>query len=479
MKRMRLKLLSNNFLFALFVEACMLTSSMRLHAQWQSIGYFDLGATTFFADNTSDVFYVGGQFHFFDDDTIVGIGQWKDSNLSPMNCGVGWDCANFNPFMLIEPTNEIIRYHDTVYVIGAFWYVNGTVMNGIAKWDGINWIKIGNGLLQQSGNNGIGLGASIINDSLYVYGVFDSIAGVEAHGLAKYNGSHWSNVHDLPQFESYNAPNFIYGISFYDGELYVAGNIYSPTDSTINDLIKWNGSQWVGVGHIQETSAIYNMLVYKNELYISGDFNLVGDPPKATHNVARFNGTTWNTVGGGTDYQINDMQVFNDYMYIAGTFDHTDGMPIQDIARWDGSRWCGYNSVFDNACNAVGMFRDTLYIGGGFWSINGDTNLRKVVRWLGGDSLFQCGNPVGISETYQEHFTFSFSPNPATTQLTITTSSNGKLTITNNLSQIIQSLTISQRQQQIPTASFPSGIYFLTFQTEKTIQIKKLLIQHE
>ncbi|MEO5675034.1 MAG: T9SS type A sorting domain-containing protein, partial [Chitinophagales bacterium] len=205
--------------------------------------------------------------------------------------------------------------------------------------------------------------------------------------------------------------------------------------------------------------------------------NLVGNPSVAAHNIARFGGTTWKTVGEGTDAQINDMRVFGDYLYIAGAFDHVDGIPIEDIARWDGNRWCGYNSHFDNSLAAVGMFRDTLYIGGGFWTINGDSSLRKVVRWTGGDSLYQCGNPVGISQINQGNFDFSVFPNPATSQLEIIFSENNKwqqLKIENSLGHTMK------QENFFGSTSFgisdlPAGVYFLEVQNEKEKCVKKFI----
>lgn len=476
---MRLKSLSSNLFHALILQSCLRIASMTAHAQWQGIGYFDLGASAFCEDTVNDRFYIAGQFKFYEDDSLHGIGYWKNDTMQRMGCGMDWDCTPYGFLNGVSPINELIIYHSTLYALGAFRTADGNLVNGITYWDGMGWRSIGSGLKVNDGTQGAGFGASIFSDTLYIYGVFDSIAGVEAHGLAKFDGSYWSSVHNLPLFGTYiQDPNFIYGAQYFDNELYIAGN-FSNGNGDIQDLAKWNGTQWVGTGNVDGgNAAIYNMLVYKNELYISGDFNLLGDPQIAAHNIARFDGTTWKTVGGGTDYQINNMQVFNDYLYIAGTFDHTDGMPIQDIARWDGIRWCGYNSAFDNACNAVGMFRDTLYIGGGFWSINGDTSLRKVVRWLGGDSLYQCGNPVGVSESTTDNFQFSVFPNPTSDELIFTTSENGQLKITSELGQVIQTISICNKHQTISTEGIPSGTYLLSFQTDKTIQTKKIIIQH-
>ncbi|MEO5675472.1 MAG: T9SS type A sorting domain-containing protein [Chitinophagales bacterium] len=93
------------------------------------------------------------------------------------------------------------------------------------------------------------------------------------------------------------------------------------------------------------------------------------------------------------------------------------------------------------------------------------------------DNTYIGNCPVGIDEA-EEQTKFSIFPNPASTFFSLTTSAIGQLTIKNELGQLLQSITVSNNRQQVSTSMFPSGIYFLTFQTGKTIQTKKLLIHH-
>jgi hypothetical protein len=452
-------------------------------AQWQSIGYFDQGASAFCEDTTNDLFYIAGNFKFYENDTVFGVGYWDGYSMHSMGCGFDWDCTPEGFGNSVTPTNGLIIFQNTLYATGQIRTADGKTINGITFWDGIEWQPLGTGLKSYVNTQGISFGATILSDTLYVYGAFDSIAGVEAHGLAKFDGIQWSAVHSLPQFESYNNPNFIFAVAFYNNELYIAGNFNNPPDYTINDLAKWNGTEWVGVGNLVENSAIYNMLIYKNELYVSGDFNTLGNPQIQAHSIARFDGNSWKTVGGGTDYQINDMRVFGDYLYIAGAFDHVDGLPIDGIARWDGSRWCGYNSHFDNALSAVGMFHDTLYIGGGFWTINGDSSLRKIVRWTGGDSLIQCGNPVGVNEVTPHEPSFFVYPNPTDDQIHLffkySQSTTTVFEITDLMGKHLLSKAIDTFNPIIDVSALPAGVYFASItQKGKMIWNEKVVVVH-
>ncbi len=88
------------------------------------------------------------------------------------------------------------------------------------------------------------------------------------------------------------------------------------------------------------------------------------------------------------------------------------------------------------------------------------------------------GGIVGISEPTENNFVFSVFPNPSDNEFTLTSSMNGTAVITNDLGQVMLSISIHAKQQNFSTADFPSGIYFVTFHSDKFTQTKKLLIQH-
>jgi hypothetical protein len=67
--------------------------------------------------------------------------------------------------------------------------------NYIAKWDGTQWSPLG------SGTNGPSVTSLTVFDdgngpALYAGGTFTTAGGVPANGIAKRNGSQWSRVGD-------------------------------------------------------------------------------------------------------------------------------------------------------------------------------------------------------------------------------------------------------------------------------------------
>lgn len=442
---------------------------------------------------------------------IFGI-RCKSQNWVDLDKGVNWFPRNL--------------YNDTLqnklYLVGDFWIAGGESAYGIAMWDGSKWDSLGSGMCSQAaqaaaicrfqdtvivGGGFFSAGCSSIkyltrwydnqwhsfgepndavqvlyvyNNELYVGGGFDSIGGIQAHGLAKWNGTSWSTVGNLPDYFTFPDKNVIGRIQFFNGRIYVAG-ILEDSNQTAVDFASYDGVQWQ-YHHILNGafSSGAPPVIYHNELYMIGLF--LKTEGNAGNCIMKYNGTTWEDVGGGitsqTLYpQLTDAIVYHDKLYVVGIFDSAGGVPAQNIACWDGTKWCGLGSDIDNKIVTAEIFQDTLYIAGAFKKIDGDS-MNYVAKWLDGDYVDTCSTPVGISEINQSNFDFLIYTNPATNEFTVSTSENGLLTITNAFGQVIQSFAIQERQLKIPCAKFPSGNYFLTFQTSKNIQTKKVLIQH-
>lgn len=73
---------------------------------------------------------------------------------------------------------------------------------------------------------------------------------------------------------------------------------------------------------------------------------------------------------------------------------------------------------------------------------------------------------------------FRFYPNPASDNITFSTSDNGTLRLSNELGQVIAVFSIHEDETQIPTDQLKNGIYFLTFQTARSSTTRKIIVQH-
>lgn len=464
---------------AILFPICCLSQS----SKWESIGQFSGSASVFFEDITADNLFIGGEYLFYNGDTLRGIGIWNGSTMSNMGCGFDWDCVNPNTWGSVFRPTHIAKYDNNIYIGGLFKKANGKTVNGLTYWDGNDFQQIGTGLKGNGGTAGVCWSMTILNNELYVGGAFDSIVGIPVNSLGKYDGQAWSAVHNLPRFLPDDI-NFVNAIAEYSGELYVGGNFHDL--DTINDLVKWNGSAWEGVSGFEEPSGIIDMIVYKGQLYVSGDFHFIGDGVQNGYDIVRYDGVHWHDVGGGVlGGQIDKMVTDGNYLYVAGGFNYAGSISCKNLARWDGNQWCSYNSVFDNKVNAVGFYRDTMYIGGGFWSIDGDTSLAKVVRYIGVDSLFPCSQPTGINEMSPDNFQFNVFPNPTFDQFSIrfanNISGNVRIALSNVIGETLfsQSLSsiIAKQQIQFDVSDFAAGIYLITIKTENETHALKIVKQ--
>lgn len=85
-----------------------------------------------------------------------------------------------------------------------------------------------------------------------------------------------------------------------------------------------------------QSTVINSLCEYNNELYVGGSFSAIGGI--VAHNIARWNGTSWNTLGLGNFLQqdISDIIVYNGNLYFtANKLYKWDGTTIQEFTYFD------------------------------------------------------------------------------------------------------------------------------------------------
>jgi len=446
---------------------------------WAGIGEFNHGVSSLSTDTVADELYLIGGFSMFNSDTMGGIGRWNGSTMTTFGCGVDWDCSSpINPETFYPRVNNVKRYNNKIYVTGGFTNVGNELVNGLTSWNVTYWEQFGTGLKMRDGSQGIGLNFKIINGELYICGVFDSITGISAYGLAKFGGTNWSSVHNFPLIPSdIGASNWVNDISYYNNEIYVCGNLNNLPIGTIFNIVKWDGADWVSVGNGIRGSIVFanKMLVYNNELIVAGLFSKTDDPNNPGNNIAKWDGIQWSELGEGVDGMIHDMKVYKDTLYVCGAFKHAGGVPADGIAKWDGSKWCGFGTTFDNVVNTLDFYHDTLYIGGGFWTIDGDS-ISYLAKWIGGNYVDTCGSTTSVEENTGTKNEIQIYPNPATTTLTISGNiTNAAVQVFDISGQLL--LKIIPDANQLDISHLCSGMYFLKLTTNEGSVVRKFVKQ--
>src|SRR5262245_1236978 len=117
---------------------------------------------------------------------------------SPDDARAGWQ-AGFHVPVLDGRVEANAVFDDgtgpALYVGGMFSAANDVVVSGLARWDGSQWSDVDGGV-----RHGVELGQvnalAVFDDgtgpALYVGGWFTSAGDVEAPYVAKWDGVHWS-----------------------------------------------------------------------------------------------------------------------------------------------------------------------------------------------------------------------------------------------------------------------------------------------
>ncbi len=438
----------------ILLTACCQLPIGSLAQNWQGLGTgVSNDVRCLYADTVSNLLYAGGSFKYAGGVVANGIASWDGASWDSLNGG-DTNCFNSCP-----PILAIARYNGEIYAGGAFSNMGGLPVNRIAKWNGVLWDSLGSGVTY-NGNPGVVGELTVYNNELYVGGGFDTAGTIAANGLAKWNGTQWSDVYNLPNYNSPN-PNSILAIEFYQGELYAAGNFYDT--GGYSDIVKYDGANWVPLenGILGGMGGINAMAVYQGELYVGGLF--YKSAGNVDDNIMKWDGSNWSEVAGGVDGlngQVHDMTVFNGELYAVGVFQYAGGVPAQYIAKWDGTEWCGLGSVFDNVIVSIEAYNDTLYIGDGFWTIDGDT-MNRIAKWTGGNYVDTCGAIIGMEEQLTiSNEQITIYPNPTTGVFTVQGAS-GEIQVYDLFGRLL----LRSNKSKVDMRGFAKGMYVYQIKT--------------
>lgn len=180
--------------------------------------------------------------------------------------------------------------------------------------------------------------------------------------------------------------------------LYAGGWFTTIGGIRANRIAKWDGTQWhaLGSGFADYNTLQIDAVAMFDEgqgprLFAAGQFDTAGGVP--ANNIARWDGTAWSAVGGGTTQYtlIHALEVFDDgsgpALYVGGEFLAAGGISAPGIAKWDGSTWSSVGpggaagTVYSLHVADLGT-GPRLYAGGNFSSIGG-VSASCVASWNG------------------------------------------------------------------------------------------------
>lgn len=264
--------------------------------------------------------------------------EWASGFVTPGGVGVDNSVAN-DPRAIGARVYASAVFDDgnglALYVGGRFTHIAGIAANGIAKWDGTTWSDLGTGFL--SGNPDTTVNALQVFDdgsgpALYVAGNLRDPNQPGMFGVMRWDGSQWSSVGaGMGSFVGRCLAVYDYGNG---PELYVGG--YSQS------ILRWNGGSWTALDpHFGLLSSnnpdpgIKAFQVFDSgsgpELFFTHNYlGAAGTLPNSgSTGITKFNGTNFVPVGWFATANITAMTVFDDgggeALYLAGPLDPNPG----------------------------------------------------------------------------------------------------------------------------------------------------------
>jgi hypothetical protein len=293
--------------------------------------------------------------------------------------------------------------HAVLYAGGRFTRAGGRAAKHIAKWDEERWLPVGEGIEGESvealtvfDDDGAGPRPPV----LYVAGAFNTAGGKKVSNIARWNGMEWSAVGD-------GIDGMVLALAVYDEDqegprppsLFAAGMFGHKAASSI---ARWDGHEWSAVGERRSAEVVYSLAVADPD----------GDGPAkpglvvgGARSVDLWNGHRWYSFGepGFRTFALATCDhdgTGRPTLYAAGQIIDARRGASTTIARWDGEAWTPLPEALDERVYALTVFdpdgtgpaTPELYVAGSFTKV-GDRAAHGLASWNGRRWSVREGGP--------------------------------------------------------------------------------------
>ena len=147
---------------------------------------------------------------------------------------------------------------------------------------------------------------------------------------------------------------------------------------------------------VDSTSGFISKVVLRgNELYIGGSFELISNG-RAVRNLARWDGSQWQPIGGGVNGNVSHLTVdASGNVYIFGSFTKLGNSAISYAAKWNGTVWSSLGSFTSNSLTAVTAHPSTGYPAILTYNTCLSSSCGYIFRWTG--TTWQSASEFGLS----------------------------------------------------------------------------------
>lgn len=310
---------------------------------------------------------------------LVAGGTFQHGGTAFANNIAAWTGAEWQPFGVGFGLNGIVSalavFNGDLIAGGAFTSAGGVPARMIARWDGTRWWPLGDGFTGYYADDAV-LALAVHQGQLIAGGDFVNSGGTEVDGLARWDGTRWLRL-GLSQVDGY--PPIVHALHVNGSELVIAGDFTKGGALTLNRIARWDGNALSGYGNGMN-APVYALATLNGALVAGGDFGYADNHP--INRIARWNGNTWTPLGTGPNAKISALSMAAGTLYAGGAFTQMNGLPMNRVARWDGTAWHSVGSGVGGWVRALASYDGELVAGGLFTQADGQP-AERLARWNG------------------------------------------------------------------------------------------------
>ncbi len=288
--------------------------------------------------------------------------RWGEDNRN-------WSSTFGVPGAIGNGVEMLSEYDGDLIVGGGFTSIGGIEADGIARWDGTTWHPIGSGV----GGSGQVWTAAHYGTDLIVGGTFTTMNGEPARYVARWDGSSWHAMGDI----SPRGEGKVQALLAWNDTLYASGALAQP-DGSQTGVARWDGSAWQYLPYIGVDASA--LAVYQAHLIVGGGFPL---HEGGTAYIAQWTGSDWEILGGDVDGGVSAMLQYGPDLIAVGWFTTAGGtVAVNHAARWDATAWHAMGDGMDDIVGRLTIYHGDLIAGGAFSHV-GTMAWPGIARWNG------------------------------------------------------------------------------------------------
>jgi len=173
---------------------------------------------------------------------------------------------------------------------------------------------------------------AVHNGELIAGGTFERAGGTVVQGIARWNGISWTSM-DL------GMSWWVRALTVYNGVLVAGGDFgYTGRGQPVWGIAQWNGTSWSDLEGGM-SGPVFSLAAYKGELIAGGHFEWAGSSGVLVNGIARWDGASWSPLGAGLNSAPFALITYEDTLIAAGRFDLAEGKKVNGVAAWEGGSW--------------------------------------------------------------------------------------------------------------------------------------------